>query len=91
MSNKKKKYNRLGNYLAQSRVNANRTQKEVADLASYSSAQFISNIECGLALPSARAIQAYIELCRVSRVQVCEAMALYYRGDLTVEILGVVL
>jgi len=47
----KRDYEALGVYLAEKRQAAGLTQREVADALGYSSAQFISNFERGIATP----------------------------------------
>jgi transcriptional regulator with XRE-family HTH domain len=47
-------YRPVGDYLRQARLKAGLTQKQVADALEYSSAQFISNFEAGIAVPPLR-------------------------------------
>jgi transcriptional regulator with XRE-family HTH domain len=44
-------YRPVGEYLRQARLKAGLTQKQAGDALEYSSAQFISNFEAGIAVP----------------------------------------
>ena len=59
-------YVKLGAFLQEHRVRANLSQKEVADRLGYSSAQFISNFERGIASPPLRHLKVMIELYNMS-------------------------
>ena len=59
-------YVKLGAFLQENRVRANLSQKEVADRLGYSSAQFISNFERGIASPPLRHLKVMIELYNMS-------------------------
>ena len=50
---------KLGKYMQAIRLAADASQQDIADLCAFSSAQFISNIERGLTIPSPVAIKAY--------------------------------
>ena len=47
----KRDYEEFGQYLAERRIAAGLTQREVADTLGYTSPQFISNFERGIATP----------------------------------------
>jgi len=52
----------VGEYLAKMRAKAGLTQRAVAEKLGYSSAQFISNFECGMSLPPLRKLKLMIEI-----------------------------
>jgi len=53
-------YSRLGTYLGKLRRAEGLTQREVAAALGYSSAQFVSNFERGIAAPPVRRLQIYV-------------------------------
>ncbi|MGE3262287.1 MAG: helix-turn-helix domain-containing protein [Bacteriovoracia bacterium] len=56
----------VGAYLREMRVNAGLTQKYVADELGYSTPQFVSNFERGVALPSLKKMKVLIRLYNLS-------------------------
>lgn len=57
-----RKYTNLGEYLQKMRTRANLTQREVSNTLGYSSAQFISNFERGIAVPPLKKLKALIKM-----------------------------
>ncbi|MGE3260905.1 MAG: helix-turn-helix domain-containing protein [Bacteriovoracia bacterium] len=57
-----RKYEEVGVYLQAARAAKNLTQGRVARLLGYSSAQFISNFERGIALPPVKKLKVLIRL-----------------------------
>lgn len=55
-------YVTVGVHLKEARLKTNLTQKDVADALGLSSPQFISNFECGIALPSLRNLRLLVKL-----------------------------
>ena len=55
----------VGEYLRQKRQESGLTQKNVADALGYSSAQFISNFERGIAIPPTDKIRTLIRLTKL--------------------------
>ncbi len=62
----------LGRYLQEMRAKANLTQREVAEALEYSSAQFISNFENGIAAPPLSRLRILINLYAMSETKVLE-------------------
>lgn len=54
----------LGEYLKELRLKAGLTQREVSIALGYSTAQFISNWECGIAMPPLHRMKLLLELYR---------------------------
>lgn len=52
----------FGEYLAAARTKAGVTQRDVSICLGYSSAQFISNFECGIALPPLKKLKLLVKL-----------------------------
>ncbi len=59
-------YEALGEYLQEMRIRAKLTQREVSLALGYSSAQFISNFERGLATPPLKKMKELIQMYRMS-------------------------
>ena len=59
-------YTKLGEYLQKGREKAGLTQKQVADTLEYSTAQFISNFERGIAVPPLSKLRTIIEMYSLS-------------------------
>ena len=59
-------YTKFGEYLQKGREKAGLTQKQVADDLDYSTAQFISNFERGIAIPPLRKLKAILEMYSLS-------------------------
>lgn len=55
-------YVELGAYLQSKRLEASLTQKEVSDVLRYSSPQFISNAEVGIAVPPLKKLKVMIKM-----------------------------
>lgn len=55
-------YVEVGTYLKSQRENAGLTQREVSEALGYSSAQFISNLECGVSLLPLKRIQVLLKM-----------------------------
>jgi transcriptional regulator with XRE-family HTH domain len=62
----------FGEYLKEKRVAADLTQKEVADKIGYSSAQYISNFERGIALPPLNKLKIMVRLYRMPKSEVIQ-------------------
>lgn len=57
-----RKYTKVGEYLKELREEANLTQREVSVALGYSSAQFISNFERGIAIPPLKKLKILLRL-----------------------------
>src|SRR6478609_5227134 len=57
-----RRYTALGDYLQKMRLEANLTQRYVSLKLGYSSAQFISNFERGIAVPPVKKLKVLIKL-----------------------------
>ena len=79
-------YTKLGEYLQSGREKAGLTQKEVAEELEYSTAQFISNFERGIAAPPLRKLKRIIEMYSISPQKVMN-MILEHEKERTAEIL----
>ncbi len=55
-------YEALGEYLQNMRLKANLTQREVSLALGYSSAQFISNFERGIAVPPLKKLKVLVKM-----------------------------
>lgn len=55
-------YIEVGEYLKELRIKSGKTQREVSTVLGYSSAQFISNFERGIALPPLKKLKTLQEL-----------------------------
>jgi transcriptional regulator with XRE-family HTH domain len=62
----------FGEYLKEKRVAADLTQKEVAEKIGYSSAQYISNFERGIALPPLSKLKIMVKLYRMPKAEVIQ-------------------
>lgn len=71
-------YVALGQYLQEMRIRAKLTQREVSLELGYSSAQFISNFERGIAAPPLKKLK---DLIRIYRMPVEKVMNLILEGD----------
>lgn len=71
-------YQKLGEYLYQKRVEANMTQREVSIALDYSSAQFISNFERGIAAPPLKKLK---KLCEIYNFQPSELVDLLLEAE----------
>ncbi len=57
-----RRYLKLGEYLQEMRVKAGLTQREVSLALGYSSAQFISNFERGIAVPPLKKLKVLVKM-----------------------------
>lgn len=57
-----RRYTVLGDYLQKMRLEANLTQREVSEALGYSSAQFISNFERGIAVPPLKKLKVLVKM-----------------------------
>ncbi len=57
-----RRYTNLGNYLQEMRLKADLTQREVSVALGYSSAQFISNFERGIAVPPLKKLKVLVRM-----------------------------
>lgn len=63
----KRNYKKLGMFLAKKRKNAGITQRQVTDALGYSSAQFCSNFERGIAAPPLKKMKTYSKLLKFKK------------------------
>ncbi|MGZ3694759.1 MAG: helix-turn-helix domain-containing protein [Bdellovibrionota bacterium] len=61
-----RRYTNLGEYLQKMRTKANLTQREVSLTLGYSSAQFISNFERGIAVPPLKKLKVLVKMYDMS-------------------------
>ena len=73
----------LGNYLQRQRRAAGFTQREVSNALGYSSAQFISNFERGIAAPPAKKLKTLINLYGLKRPEVIARLVRGYKEELS--------
>jgi len=71
-------YTALGKYLQEMRHRSNLTQREVSIALGYSSAQFISNFESGIASPPLAKLRVLVEMYKMP---VEKLMALILEGE----------
>lgn len=57
-----RRYTELGSYLQTMRIKAGLTQREVSLTLGYSSAQFISNFERGIAVPPLKKLKVLVKI-----------------------------
>jgi len=57
-----RRYTVLGDYLQKMRLESNLTQREVSEALGYSSAQFISNFERGIAVPPLKKLKVLVKM-----------------------------
>lgn len=67
-----RRYEDVGAYLREARVKKNLTQREVADALGYSSMQFISNFERGIAVPPLKRLKILVKLYGLSSRQLVD-------------------
>jgi len=65
-----REYTDLGTYLATCRNAVGLTQKKIADKLGYSSAQFISNFERGIAAPPIKKLKPLIKMVKAEPAKV---------------------
>lgn len=73
----KRNYTQLGDYLKYGREKSDLTQREVGKILGYSSAQFISNFERGIAPPPMKKLKKLVKLYKLSTRMVTD----YYSHD----------
>lgn len=61
-----RRYTNLGEYLQKMRTRASLTQREVSLTLGYSSAQFISNFERGIAVPPLKKLKVLVKMYDMS-------------------------
>lgn len=71
-------YTALGRYLQEMRLKAGLTQREVSIALGYSSAQFISNFEAGIASPPLAKLKQLVEMYKMP---IEKLMALILEGE----------
>ncbi|MGZ3650969.1 MAG: helix-turn-helix domain-containing protein [Bdellovibrionota bacterium] len=71
-------YERVGKHLREMRKKAGLTQRQVSDALGYSSSQFISNFECGIAVPPLRKLKTMVDLYNMD---VSELLDIILRED----------
>lgn len=62
----------LGFYLSSMRAQAGLTQREVADALGYSSGQYVSNFERGIAVPPLNKLNLMVKMYGLSVEHLCE-------------------
>jgi transcriptional regulator with XRE-family HTH domain len=67
-----RRYTALGEYLQRMRLSANLTQRDVSLALGYSSAQFISNFERGIAVPPLKKLKVLVKMYGMSVEAVME-------------------
>lgn len=73
-------YTALGEYLAKKRKLAGYTQKEISRELDYSSAQFISNFERGIAAPPTSRMKQLMTCLKIKRAERSRIVELYIDG-----------
>lgn len=74
--------NKLADYLKEKRIAAGLTQKAVSDALGYSTPQFISNWERGLASPPLTALAQLVELYGLNSSELIELIMREQEGEL---------
>jgi transcriptional regulator with XRE-family HTH domain len=59
-------YVKVGEFLRDARVKANLTQREVSEALGYTTAQHISNFECGIAVPPLKKLEQLVRLYKLN-------------------------
>lgn len=83
----KRNYPKFGAYLAAARRKRGLTQKELSDHLGYSSAQFISNFERGIATPPLKKLPKIIKKLNLDTKEVVNFMMQERRKELRGELL----
>lgn len=79
-------FNHLGAYLRQKRIDSGYSQVDLAEILGYSSSQFVSNWERGLAAPPDASLQILIKLLSLSREMLISAMMEDYKAKIEMRI-----
>jgi transcriptional regulator with XRE-family HTH domain len=79
-------YENIGGYLRDLRVKSGFTQRVVADHLEYSSAQFISNFERGIAIPPLKKLKALLRLYRGNMEKTIELVLSARRAEMRDEL-----
>lgn len=74
-------HEKFGKFLKRARLNAGLTQKNVSDTLGYSSAQFISNFERGIALPPIKKMKMIIKMYRLGTKDVVKRLTREIHGE----------
>lgn len=81
-----RRYTALGEYLKTMRTNANLTQRQVSLALDYSSAQFISNFERGIAVPPLKKLKVLVKMYEMQVETVMEMILDAEREIMTSEL-----
>lgn len=74
-------YQKLGTYLKQKRIEAGYLQSELSEKFGYTTSQFVSNWERGIAAPPDERLQQLIQLLKLNREAVVLALMEDYRAQ----------
>jgi transcriptional regulator with XRE-family HTH domain len=80
-------YRVVGEYLKENRIKVNLTQREVGQALGYSSSQFVSNFEAGIALPPLKTLRVLVDLYKMNS-QTLMNLILEAEGRLLVHLLS---
>jgi transcriptional regulator with XRE-family HTH domain len=75
-------YTNVGEHLKQKREALELTQREVSNALGYSSAQFISNFERGIAVPPIKKLKVLTKLYKMQADPVIDLILDGYRGEM---------
>lgn len=78
----KRHYTELGTFLAKAREDKGFTQREVSDMLGYSSAQFISNFECGIAAPPLKKMKVLLRKYGVQKEPIKDLLVRAYQNKI---------
>jgi transcriptional regulator with XRE-family HTH domain len=84
----KRDYEPFGRYMAEKRVAAGYTQRQVADTLGYSSAQFISNFERGIAVPPLKKLKVLLGMYKMPLDTVLDLILSCERARIAGELIG---
>lgn len=76
-----KRVYKVGAYLREKRMKAGLKQKDIAEILNYSSIQFVSNIERGLADPPSKHLCDWCEAVEANKNTVFKLMMAKYRNE----------
>lgn len=84
----KRPFTQFGEYLQAKRTKAGLTQRDVSNVLGYSSAQFISNFERGIAVPPLKKLKVLVKMYDMAVPEVTDMLLEAERTRLQIGLLG---